>query len=230
MTAEIYLEKGDKITITTDESYRNKGNKTTIFVDYKNITKVVQPGDNIFIDDGLISLICDKSETKKLLCTVQNGGSLGSSKGVNLPGVEKDLPTVSEKDKLDLKFAVEQGVDMIFASFTRNANEVKEIRKILGKENDIKVVAKIENQEGIKYMNEIIDEADGILVDRGDLGMEIPLKKVFLAQKVIIARCNEKGRPIVMATQFMESMVRFSKLKCKCLNPHSGGQTATYKG
>lgn len=165
----------------------------------------MKPGNQIYIDDGLICLTCDRSQGSELFCTVTNGGKLGSSKGVNLPGVEKDLPTVSEKDKSDLKFGVSQGIDCIFASFTRNAEEVRQIRHILGP--NVYVIAKIENTQGVKNMDEIINAADGILIDRGDLGMEISYQKVFLAQKAIIARCNKVGKPIIIATHLLESMI-----------------------
>ncbi|KYB25941.1 pyruvate kinase isoform X1 [Tribolium castaneum] len=206
ISAEVVLEKGSKVTVTTDEKYAKKCTKSVIYVDYKNITKVQKPGNQIFIDDGLITLNCEKIQGSEITCSVANGGKLGSSKGVNLPGVEKDLPTVSEKDKKDLKFAVEQNVDCVFASFTRNAEEVRQIRSILGDSN-IRVIAKIENTQGVKNMDEIIEAADGILIDRGDLGMEISFQKVFLAQKAIIARCNKVGKPIIIATHLLESMV-----------------------
>lgn len=207
MSSEILLEKGKKITVTTDETYIKTGNKDLIYVDYKTITNVLKPGNQIYIDDGLIMLDVDEINGDRILCTIANGGLLGSSKGVNLPGVEKDLPTVSEKDKADLLFGVEQGVDFVFASFTRNAEEVHQIRRILGADSKIRVIAKIENNQGINHMDEIINAADGILIDRGDLGMEISFQKVFLAQKAIIAKCNKIGKPIVIATHLLESMV-----------------------
>jgi pyruvate kinase len=168
----------------------------------------VKVGDRILIDDGLIGTVVTNVniETGEVVTRVENEGMLGETKGINLPGVTVDLPAITEKDKSDILFGVDQGLDMIAASFIRKAADVIEIRKLIEGSN-MKIISKIESQEGLDNFDEILAVSDGIMVARGDLGVEIPVEQVARYQKMMIRKCNAAGKPVITATQMLESMI-----------------------
>ncbi|WP_310603930.1 pyruvate kinase [Anaerosporobacter sp.] len=203
---KVQLEEGQDFLLTTEDII---GDVSKASISYENLPKDVKEGDTILIDDGLIGLSVQKVEGKEIFCKVTNGGTLGSRKGVNIPGVSIKLPGITEKDRGDILFAVEQGLDFIAASFVRNGDAIREIRKVLTDAgSDIAIVAKIENEEGIQNIDEIIELSDAIMVARGDLGVEIPAAEVPFIQKMIIKKCNDACVPVITATQMLDSMIR----------------------
>uniref|UniRef100_A0A8B9LFA5 Pyruvate kinase n=1 Tax=Astyanax mexicanus TaxID=7994 RepID=A0A8B9LFA5_ASTMX len=211
--AEVKLERGAQVKVVTAEAERDATDGTRVWMDYPSLPSVVQPGARIYIDDGLIALKVEEIGDGWVNTRVENGGTLCSRKGVNLPGAELvNLPAVSERDRADLQFGVEQGVDMVFASFIRCAEDVQAVRHALGpKGKDIKIISKVESRQGVQNFDEILKESDGVMVARGDLGIEIPAEKVFIAQKMMIGRCNSAGKPVICATQMLESMVSHAR-------------------
>jgi len=202
----IQLEKGQDLKLVTDYSF--KGDNTCFALTYEKLPTSVKPGNTILCADGSLSLLVKECGPDWVMTTVMNSCKLGERKNCNLPGVKVELPVLQDKDKDDLlNFGIPQGVDFVAASFVQSAEDVKFIRKTLGlRGRSIKIISKIENEEGLKNFDDICDESDAIMVARGDLGMEIPPEKVFLAQKMMISRCNLKGKPVVTATQMLESM------------------------
>lgn len=206
---EVELKKGGRVRVVTAESEKDKTDGSIIWVDYPSLPKVLNKDGIIYIDDGLIGLkVLDIGEDW-VDTVVEAGGVLCSRKGVNLPGCDLiNLKAVSEQDENDLRFGVSQGIDIVFASFIRSAQDVKDVRKALGPYGQaIKVISKVESRQGVQNFEEVLAESDGVMVARGDLGIEIPAEKVFIAQKMMIGRCNSAGKPVICATQMLESMV-----------------------
>ena len=205
-TGEAILNEGDTFTLLNEDV---DGDNTKVSVTYKNLYNEVTPGTRILINDGLIEVIVEKIDGKDVVCKVQNGGRLTNKKSINIPNSKIQLPSMTDKDKSDILFGIKNGFDYIAASFIRRAEDVVNIKKVL-KENGgeyIKVISKIENREGIDNFDAILEVSDGIMVARGDLGVEIPMEEVPIRQKEFIKKCNEAGKIVVTATQMLESMV-----------------------
>ena len=204
---KVTLETGSTFTLTIDDIV---GNEQKVSITYTGLVEDVDKGKIILIDDGLIGLKVVSKTDRDIVCTVVNGGELGERKGVNVPNVPVRLPAITSKDKEDIKFGVEQDVDFIAASFVRNAECVLEIKAYLKELNApyIPIIAKVENAEGIQNIDEIIRAADGIMVARGDLGVEIPAEEVPYLQKMIIQKCNNNFKTVITATQMLDSMIR----------------------
>ncbi|ORZ28417.1 pyruvate kinase [Lobosporangium transversale] len=204
---EVPITAGHEMIFSTNDQYAEACTGEVMYLDYKNITKVISPGKIIYVDDGVLSFQVLAVEGDQVKVRALNNGKLCSRKGVNLPKTEVDLPALSEKDKKDLQFGVKNNVDIVFASFIRRADDVREIRRILGEEGKhIRIISKIENHQGVKNFDEILEVTDGVMVARGDLGIEIPCEQVFIAQKMMVSKCNLAGKPVICATQMLESM------------------------
>lgn len=203
----VSLQKGAPFILTTEEV---EGTDLRVSQTAGELPGCVKPGDTILLDDGLIALEVDDINGADILCTVKNSGMLGERKSVNVPGVAVPLPAVTDKDRADLLFGIEQDIDYVAASFIRNAAGVREIREFLKAHGGagIRIVSKIENAEAVENIEEIVKASDGIMVARGDLGVEVPEYKVPHIQKSIIRLCNRASKPVITATQMLDSMIR----------------------
>jgi len=203
----VTLQPGQLFTLTTDEV---EGDETRVSITYKNLPQDVKVGSAILIDDGLIGMQVEKIEGGNIICRVSNGGVVSNNKGVNIPNAHLSMPFISEKDRGDILFAIQEGFDFIAASFTRCADDILQIRRILQENggNGISIIAKIENMEGVENIDEILRVVDGVMVARGDLGVEVPLEDVPALQKELIQRCLALGKPVITATQMLDSMIK----------------------
>ena len=203
---KVLLKEGNEIILTTDEVV---GDENRIYINYESLIDDVKLNSKILIDDGLIELEVIDKKNKEIKCKILSGGELGEKKGVNIPSIKINLPDLTEKDIQDIKFGIKEDFDIIAASFVRSANCINQIRDILKRENAEKIIiAKVENSEGLENIDEIIDAADGIMIARGDLGVEVNPTELPWLQKEIIKKCNAKGKIVVTATQMLDSMIR----------------------
>lgn len=202
----VELTEGQSFTLTTRDV---PGTKEIVSVTHAGLPEDLAPGRRILIDDGLVELEVSAIDKTEILCRVINGGAVSDRKSLNLPGTEVSLPPLTKQDREDLIYGIKKKVDFIAASFVRTAGDVLAIRRLLEEnDSDIHIIAKIENHQGLENLDEILKVVDGLMVARGDLGVEIPPEEVPLAQKSMIARCNQLGKPVITATQMLDSMIR----------------------
>jgi len=203
---QVTLKEGSQVVITTEDIL---GDEKRFSITNRTLPQIVAAGNTIMIADGMLQLEVISTTDTEILCKVITGGELGNQKNVNVPGVSLDLPSLTEKDIDDINFGIEQGVDFIAASFVRRSSDVLAIRRLLeSRDADIHIISKIENEEGVKNIDDIIKVSNGIMVARGDMGVVIPAQDVPLIQKTIIKKCNRVGKPVITATQMLDSMIR----------------------
>jgi pyruvate kinase len=201
----VMLRAGNSFTLTTEDT---AGDETRCAVTYAELPQDVKAGDTILLDDGLVRLTVEETTASAVRCRVENDGVMKNNKGVNIPGVRLSMPYMSQRDREDILFGVEQGFDYIAASFVRTAADVREIRRLLDKAgSNIRIIAKIENREGVSNLSEILSVADGVMVARGDMGVEIDFTEIPVIQKDMIAQCVALGKPVITATQMLDSMI-----------------------
>lgn len=205
---DVKIVAGQDFTFTTDKTVI--GDTTRVAVTYEGLTSDLKAGDTVLVDDGLLEFTVKEVVGNEVRCVAENNGDLGENKGVNLPNVAVNLPALSEKDINDLKFGCEQGIDYVAASFIRKADDVRAVRRVLDENGgqNVQIISKIENQEGVDNFEEILALSDGIMVARGDLGVEVPVEDVPVAQKMMINRCNAVGKVVITATQMLDSMIK----------------------
>ena len=201
----VQLKTGQSFTLTTDDV---PGDESRCSITYAQLPQDVKPGDTILLDDGLVRLTVLETTEREIRCRVENDGVMKDKKGVNVPGVSLSMPYMNQRDREDILFGIRQGFDFIAASFVRSAADIREIRHILDKNHSrIRIIAKIENQEGVSNLADILSVADGIMVARGDMGVEIDFTEIPAIQKSIIAQCVAAGKPVITATQMLDSMI-----------------------
>jgi pyruvate kinase len=206
---EVGLEVGETFKIAVDSACDIQEGEKHTYVTSGNLVKKVKPGDVIMIDDGLIALEVRKVEPYHITCKVLNKGSLGKKKSINMPGIRKDMPALSQKDVGDIKFCSKLGIDFVAQSFVRKRSDVVEMKKHLKEAgSNAMIIAKIEDKEGVDNREEIIQEADGLMVARGDLGVELPIEEIPIVQKMLVNSCIKAGKPVIIATHLLESMIK----------------------
>ena len=205
---DVSIQAGQKFTFTTDKTVI--GNNERVAVTYENFAKDLKVGNVVLVDDGLLEMDVQEIVGNEVICAARNSGELGENKGINLPNVSVNLPALATKDIEDLKFGCKNNIDFVAASFIRKAEDVREVRRVLVENGGerIQIISKIENQEGLDNFDEILAESDGIMVARGDLGVEIPAEEVPFAQKMMIKKCNKAGKIVITATQMLDSMIK----------------------
>lgn len=203
---KVELVAGQQFVLTTEEIL---GTAQRAAISYKQLKDDIEPGTTILIDDGLIEMTVEEIKGEEIICQVVNGGFVSNHKGVNVPGAVLSMPYISETDRADILFGIEMGFEFLAASFARCKEDILEVRQILKEHgNDMKIIAKIENMQGIQNLEEILHVADGVMVARGDMGVEIPLEEVPILQKKMIHMANAQGKHVITATQMLESMIK----------------------
>lgn len=215
--ARVSLTTGDEITLVHDEKLADCGDATTLYVSYPTLAKTVSTGGVVLLDDGAVKLLVkDVKPDGAVVCSIQNDGEIGARRGVNLPGMQVELPPLSDKDKIDVRYGVQHDMDFVAASFVRKAADVENIRAYIAEcqaeffpdpAHPVPlIISKIESTEALDNLDEVIAASDGVMVARGDLGVEIPMEEVVIWQKIMVAKCNALGKPVVVATQMLETM------------------------